>query len=335
MTRVVALTSGDPAGIGLEISFKAWTRLPRHDPFVLICDPDHAADMGHLLDLPVVTVRSAEAAAHEFSKGVPVLPVAFANRADPGSPDAGNAGNVLDTIRVAVECWRAGEVAAVCTNPVSKVVLKTGAGFQYPGQTEFLSDLSGVESGIMMLCNGDFRVVPVTVHVALRSVPGKLTGEKIERAIRVSDRALRSDFRITSPRIAVAGLNPHAGENGLMGEEDIHLIRPVVDRLAGEGMAIQGPLPADSMFHAEARESYDVAVCMYHDQALIPVKTIGMLQTVNVTLGLPFIRTSPGHGTAFDIAGKNRANERSLVEALTLARQLAANRARWSEPRDA
>ena len=328
MTRVVALTSGDPAGIGLEISFKAWARLPRHDPFVLICDPDHAADMGRSLDLPMVTVRSADAAAEVFSEGVPVLPVAFPNRAVPGSPDAGNAGNVLDTIRMAVECWRAGEVAAVCTNPVSKITLKTGAGFRFPGQTEFLSFLSGTDSGIMMLCNGNFRVVPVTVHVALRDVPKKLTGERIEHAIRVSDLALRSDFRIKSPRIAVAGLNPHAGENGMMGEEDIHLIRPIVNRLAGEGMAIHGPLPADSMFHAEARESYDVAVCMYHDQALIPIKTIGMPHTVNVTLGLPFIRTSPGHGTAFGIAGENRANECSLVEALTLARQLAANRGR-------
>ncbi len=328
MTRVVALTSGDPAGIGLEISFKAWTHLPPHDPFVLICDPDHAADMGRSLELPMVTVKSADAAPEVFSEGVPVLPVAFPNRAVPGSPDAGNAENVLDTIRMAVACWRAGEVAAVCTNPVSKIVLTSGAGFRFPGQTEFLSALSGTESGIMMLCNGNFRVVPVTVHVSLRNVPEKLTGERIEHAIRVSDRALRSDFRIESPRIAVAGLNPHAGENGLMGEEDIHLIRPIVNRLAGEGMAIRGPLPADSMFHAEARESYDVAVCMYHDQALIPIKTIGMPRAVNVTLGLPFVRTSPGHGTAFDIAGENRANERSLIEALTLARQLAANRGR-------
>lgn len=335
MTLAVALTSGDPAGIGLETAFKAWSHFSRHDPFVLICDPDHAADIGQSLNRAVVQVRSPEAAVEVFSEGVPVLPVAFRNPATPGSPDAGNARNVLDTIRIAVEYERAGKVTAVCTNPVSKSVLRMGARFQCPGQTEFLAELSGADSGIMMLCNGDFRVVPVTTHIALRDVPERLTGNRIERAIRVSELALKSDFRITCPRIAVAGLNPHAGENGMMGQEDIRLIQPIVARLAAEGMAIRGPVPADSMFHAEARKSYDVAICMYHDQALIPVKTVGMTHTVNVTLGLPFVRTSPGHGTAFDIAGQNRADERSLVEALKLARRLAANRGKSSESSDA
>ena len=335
MTPVVALTSGDPAGIGLETAFKAWSHFSDQDPFVLICDPDHAAETGQSLNLAMVRVGSPEAAGEAFSEGVPVLPVAFRNPATPGSPDAGNARNVLDTIRTAVECQRAGKVTAICTNPVSKSILKEGARFRYPGQTEFLTALSGADSGIMMLCNGDFRVVPVTTHIALRDVPGRLTGKRIERAIRVSEQALKSDFRIGSPRIAVAGLNPHAGENGMMGHEDIHLIQPIVAGLEAEGMAIRGPLPADSMFHAEARKSYDVAICMYHDQALIPVKTVGMMHAVNVTLGLPFVRTSPGHGTAFDIAGQNRADERSLVEALKLARRLAANRGTCSERRDA
>ena len=334
MKRPVALACGDPAGVGPEIALKAWEHLTRDDPFVLIGDLEHCAELGHALDRTVIEVASAEAAADAFENGVPVLNVACLRRAVSGSPDPANAPSVVEAIRVAVECWKSGAASAVCTNPVSKHVLKTGAGFPHPGQTEFLAALAGANHGVMMLCNSELRVVPVTVHIPVAEITRKLTAAIIERAIRVTDHALRSDFGIENPRISVAGLNPHAGENGMMGTEDIEVIQPVVARLADEGMALQGPLAADSMFHAEARATYDAAVCMFHDQALIPVKTIGMAETVNVTLGLPFVRTSPGHGTAFDIAGQNRASERSLVEALKLARRLAENRDKRREPRD-
>ncbi|MDE2792138.1 MAG: 4-hydroxythreonine-4-phosphate dehydrogenase PdxA [Paracoccaceae bacterium] len=329
MTVPVALTAGDPAGIGLEIAFKAWSRLSPSQSFLLYCDPDHAANVGHTLGLPSVVVETPGDATDAFSDGLPIKPVHFRNPAVSGTPDPENAHDVIRSIRLAVDSVRRGEAGSLCTNPVSKFTLKSGSGFRFPGQTEFLAKISGSDTGLMMLCAGRFRVVPVTVHLALRLVPRRLDQATVERAIRLAEAGLRTDFGVTRPRLAVAGLNPHAGEGGLIGSEDQDTIRPVIRRLAAEGMQVTGPHPADSLFCPVARKTYDAAVCMYHDQALIPVKTVDFARTVNVTLGLPFVRTSPGHGTAFDIAGTGNADETSLVEALKLARRLSRNRQRF------
>ncbi len=221
----------------------------------------------------------------------------------------------------------AGEVAAICTAPISKIALRDGAGFAFPGHTEYLAALAGVERVVMMLACPDLRVVPATIHIPLAEVPAALTPALLEETLLLTDRALRQDFGIAQPVIAVAGLNPHAGEGGMLGREEIEIIGPVVERLGRRGIRLIGPMSADTMFHPAARARYDAAVAMYHDQALIPIKTIDFAGGVNVTLGLPFIRTSPDHGTAFDIAGTGVADPTSLVAALTLAAEMAARRA--------
>jgi 4-hydroxythreonine-4-phosphate dehydrogenase len=226
----------------------------------------------------------------------------------------------------AVALVQAGAAAAVVTNPINKKALKDGAGFAFPGHTEYLAHLGGVERPVMMLVSPELRVVPVTIHIALAAVPGALTAALIEETARITAQALIDDFGIARPRLAVAGLNPHAGEQGAMGREEIEVIAPALERLRAEGLEISGPLPADTMFHAEARARYDVALTMYHDQGLIPLKALDFARGVNVTLGLPFIRTSPDHGTAYDIAGTGRADPTSLIEALNLAAAMAARR---------
>jgi 4-hydroxythreonine-4-phosphate dehydrogenase len=229
-------------------------------------------------------------------------------------------------IERAVRLVTAGEAAAICTAPIHKKALKDGAGFAFPGHTEFLAHLAGVEQVVMLLACPGLRVVPATIHIALAEVPKALTPAGLAQVIRITHAGLRRDFGLLSPRIAVAGLNPHAGEGGAIGREEIDWIAPLVERLAAEGMAIRGPLSADTMFHPAARAGYDVAICMYHDQALIPIKTIDFAGGVNVTLGLPFVRTSPDHGTAHDIAGRGTADPSSLVAALRMAREMAARR---------
>lgn len=221
---------------------------------------------------------------------------------------------------------RSGAASALCTAPIHKKALKDGAGFAYPGHTEYLAALAGVERVVMMLASDMLRVVPTTIHIPVAEVPRALTAALLTDTLLITHAALRRDFGLAAPRIAVAGLNPHAGEGGAMGVEEIEMIIPVLDALRAEGMDIIGPMSADTMFHAAARKSYDVAVCMYHDQALIPIKTLDFDRGVNVTLGLPFIRTSPDHGTAFDIAGQGIANPTSLIEALKLAQKMAAHR---------
>jgi 4-hydroxythreonine-4-phosphate dehydrogenase len=309
----VVLTCGDPSGIGPEIAAKAWAAGER---FVWIGDPRH---------LPAGTPwRAVEAGAAASDGPLPVLTHGFAEPALPGNPNPANAAGTIAVIERAVRLVQSGEAAAICTAPIHKKALHDGAGFAFPGHTEFLAHLAGVERVVMMLACPELRVVPATIHIALSRVPEALTEELLEDTIRITHAGLIRDFAIAAPRIAVAGLNPHAGEGGAMGREELDWIAPLVARLAAAGMAIRGPMSADTMFHPGARKGYDAAICMYHDQALIPIKTIDFAGGVNVTLGLPFVRTSPDHGTAYDIAGRGVADPSSLVAALRMARDMVA-----------
>ena len=315
MRAPVLLTCGDPSGIGPEIATKAWAAGQR---FVWLGDPRH---------LPPGTDWREVAEGEGPGEGaLAVLRHDFAARALPGQPDPANAAGVIAVIERAVRLVQAGRASAICTAPIHKKALKDGAGFAFPGHTEFLAHLAGVDRVVMMLACPGLRVVPATIHIALSEVPRALTPEVLEATIRITHAGLVRDFGIAAPRIAVAGLNPHAGEGGAMGREEIDWMAPLVARLAAEGMAIRGPMSADTMFHAAARATYDAAVCAYHDQALIPIKTIDFAGGVNVTLGLPFVRTSPDHGTAYDIAGRGVADPSSLIAALRMAHEMAAAR---------
>ncbi len=321
MTAPVALSCGEPAGIGPELAAAAWARLRGEVPFFLIGDPGHLP-----AGTPVAEISDPSETAAAAAHGLPVLGHDFPGALTRGRPDPVHAQGVIDVIARAVDLVRAGAASALCTNPIHKQALQEGAGFAYPGHTEYLAALAGVGRVAMMLASDTLRVVPVTIHIPLRDVPGALTAEGLEHTIRIAHAALIADFGIKAPRLAVAGLNPHAGEGGRMGREEIDLIAPVLDRLRGEGMDIRGPLSADTMFHAAARAGYDAAIAMYHDQALIPIKTLAFDSGVNVTLGLPFVRTSPDHGTALDIAGRGLADPGSLIAALRLAARMAAAR---------
>ncbi len=322
MTAPVALSCGDPAGVGPEIAVAAWTALRDGLPFVWLGDPRHLPP-----GTPFAVIDDPARAAAAAREALPVLPVPFAAPAVPGQPDLRNAAGTVAAIDRAVALARAGAASAVCTAPVSKKVLVDGAGFAHPGHTEYLAALAGVERVVMMLACPELRVVPATIHIPLAEVPRALTRGLLEETLRITAAALRRDFGIDRPRIAVAGLNPHAGEGGLMGREDMDVVAPVIAALRAEGLDLAGPLPADTMFHPAARARYDAAVCMYHDQALIPIKTIDFAGGVNVTLGLPFVRTSPDHGTAFDIAGRGVADPTSLIAALRMAAEMARRRA--------
>ena len=315
VTAPVILTSGDPSGIGPELAAKAWAAGER---FVWLGDPRH---------LPQGTTWRAVEPGEAVADGpLCVLPQEFAAPARPGTPDPLNAPCVIAVIERAVRLVMAGKASAICTAPIHKKALKDSAGFAFPGHTEFLAHLAGVDRVAMMLACPELRVVPATIHIALADVPHALTQEVLEATIRITNAAMTRDFGIAAPRLAVAGLNPHAGEGGTMGREEVTWMAPLLARLAAEGLAVRGPLPADTMFHPAARKGYDVAICAYHDQALIPIKTIDFAGGVNVTLGLPFVRTSPDHGTAFDIAGRGVADPSSLIAALRMARDMTAAR---------
>jgi 4-hydroxythreonine-4-phosphate dehydrogenase len=315
VSDTVLLTCGDPAGIGPEIAAKAWDAGER---FVWLGDPRH---------LPGGTAWREVTEGESPGNGpIAVLRHDFAASATPGQPAEANAAGIVAVIERAVHLVQAGRAGAICTAPINKKALKDGADFAYPGHTEFLAHLAGVKRVVMMLACPGLRVVPTTIHIPLSDVPAALTDELLETTIRITRAGLMRDFGVPDPRITVAGLNPHAGEGGAMGWEDERMIRPVVARLQAEGMAITGPRPADTMFHAAARSGYDVAICAYHDQALIPIKTIDFAGGVNVTLGLPFVRTSPDHGTAYDIAGRGQADPSSLIAALRMARDMATAR---------
>ncbi|WP_439507128.1 4-hydroxythreonine-4-phosphate dehydrogenase PdxA [Yoonia sp.] len=315
--KPVAISCGEPAGIGPEVAAKAWAVL-RHDlPMVWIGDPAHLPSGTPLRvvdDLNGITPDAMAVLARDF--GSPAVA---------GQPNPTHAQGVIDAIATGVDLVRSGQASAICTAPIHKAALIAGAGFAYPGHTEYLAALAGVDRVVMMLACEGLRVVPATIHIPLAAVPETLTASLLTDTILITHAALRRQFGIAAPRIAVAGLNPHAGEDGKMGSEEIEMITPVLDALRAEGLDISGPHSADTMFHAAARARYDVAICMYHDQALIPIKTIDFAGGVNVTLGLPFIRTSPDHGTAFDIAGRGIADPASMIAALRQAERMAKN----------
>jgi 4-hydroxythreonine-4-phosphate dehydrogenase len=317
----VALTLGEPAGIGPELAAMAWEKLDGRVPFFVLGDPAH---LGHL-GVPVAPIAAPPEAARVLHRGLPVLPHPFPAPATPGTLEPANAPAVVSAITRAVDLTVRGEAAALTTGPIHKKALMDGAGFAFAGHTEFLAHLAGVDRVVMMLASPDLRVVPTTIHIPLAEVPRALDRALLSDTIRITDAALRRDFGIESPLIAVTGLNPHAGEGGAMGREEIETIAPVIEALRAEGYGLTGPHSADTLFHAAARARYDAAVAMYHDQALIPIKTLAFDAGVNVTLGLPFVRTSPDHGTALDIAGTGRARPDSLIAALELAAELARN----------
>lgn len=330
MTAPLALTMGEPAGIGGEIALKAWREHGTYGlpPFFAIDDPERLAALGAALGLevPIREIARPNEAARVFPTGLPVLRQTLAHRPIPGRPDAANAPAVIAAIERAVSLVRNGQAGAVVTNPIQKEALY-GAGFAYPGHTEFLGALAGVARPVMMLAGPDLRAVPVTIHLSLAAAVAGLSTVAIVECGRVTATALKRDFGINQPRLAVAALNPHAGEGGTMGSEEREIIVPAVAELAAAGISVRGPVPADTLFHAAARKRYDAALCMYHDQALIPLKTLDFDRGVNITLGLPFIRTSPDHGTAMDIAGQGVANPASLIAAMTIAGAMAARRA--------
>ena len=318
----VAISCGEPAGIGPEIAARAWHALRHEVPVLYLGDPDHLPE-----DVPVVCIDQLEDVPEVGKTALPVLSHRFDGPLTHGQPNPDHAQSVVEMITTAVTLLKNGAVSALCTAPIHKKALQDGAGFTFPGHTEFLADLSDTAHVVMMLVSEQLRVVPATIHMPLSEVPQALSPEVLEQTVRITHDGLIRDFGILVPRIAIAGLNPHAGEGGKMGREEIEVITPVLDKLRGEGMDLRGPLSADTMFHAAARTTYDAAICMYHDQALIPIKTLDFDRGVNVTLGLPFVRTSPDHGTALDIAGKGIANASSMIEAVRLAARLGRIRA--------
>ncbi|MFT4961564.1 MAG: 4-hydroxythreonine-4-phosphate dehydrogenase [Paracoccaceae bacterium] len=318
MSAPIALCCGEPAGVGPELAVKAWQELRDSCPFVWIGDPGHLP-----AGTPIAELDSPEAAARLSASAMPVLRHDFAAPALPGIAEPSNAQGVIDVIKRAVSLAQSDAVSAICTAPINKKALIDGAGFKYPGHTEFLAALAGVDHVVMMLASEQLRVVPTTIHIAIADVPTVLTPDLLRQTIRITAKALQDQFGIAQPRLAVAGLNPHAGEGGNMGQEELNWINALIAEYDGKDYTVTGPHPADTLFHAAARARYDAAICMYHDQALIPIKTLDFDRGVNVTLGLPFIRTSPDHGTAFDIAGQGIANPTSLVEALKLAQRMA------------
>jgi 4-hydroxythreonine-4-phosphate dehydrogenase len=331
MSKPLVLTMGEPAGIGGELALAAWARRDESVPvFATIDDPSRLKALARLIGItvPIHTIDRIEDAHDAWMTGLPVLPHRLAAQVQPGRLDARNSPMVISAIERAVELVQSGEAAAIVTNPIHKKILME-AGFSHPGHTEFLAALAGLGiMPVMMLACSTLRVVPITVHMALRRVFETLDASLILRTARITEAALRRDFGIELPRLAIAGLNPHAGESGAFGREEIELIIPAIEELRDEGLRVSGPLPADTMFHAAARAHYDAALCMYHDQALIPIKTLDFDHGVNVTLGLPFIRTSPDHGTALDIAATGRANPDSLIAALRIAADMVAARHR-------
>jgi 4-hydroxythreonine-4-phosphate dehydrogenase len=323
----LAVSLGDPAGIGPEVIAKCWDNRERFDlpPFVAIGDPRSVASVW---DGPIATIDDPREVDSAFDVGLPLIQLRSPDEERPGHPSVAGAHCSLDALEIAVGLARSGSASGVVTGPVSKEQLYS-IGFQHPGQTEFVAERCGIAVGnvVMMLAGPTLRTVPVTTHIPLNEVPVQLNSGLIESRGRTTLRGLQRNFGIAEPRLAVTGLNPHAGEGGLLGREEIEVIEPAIAALRAEGWRVTGPHPADTLFHETARARYDAALCMYHDQALIPVKALHFTDAVNITLGLPIVRTAPDHGTAFDIAGEDRADPRPMAAAIRLAGQCAVNRA--------
>lgn len=316
----IVITSGDPSGIGPEVVQKSWTSLKRDKDcnFFWVGDPLHLPNNG----IPWQPIKHPEEASEVFSEALPVLAHKFSNSLKVGQPQPENAGDIISVIKKAVNLVVNGKAKALCTSPINKDVLKSGAHFPYPGHTEFLAHLDNIDTPVMMLACSKLKVVPATIHIPLKEVPCSLSVVGLSETIKITNKAMKEKFNISEPVIAVSGLNPHAGENGQLGREEKEILIPAIRNLQGS-INIIGPLSADAMFHPAARAKYDVAITMYHDQALIPLKTIGFEEGVNITLGLSFVRTSPDHGTAFDLAGQNIADETSTINAIKMAVSLS------------
>lgn len=315
--KPVVVTCGEPAGIGPEIAVRAWEVLRSSVPMLWLGDPRH---LPH--GTPIKRVENAAQAEGLNHDALPVLSHPFEGTAQRGIADPANAKGVVAVIARAVALAQSGAASAICTAPIHKKALKDGADFAYPGHTEYLAALGGDCDVVMMLASDQLRVVPATIHIPLADVATALTPDLLRRTIEITHNGLQRQFGLSTPRIAISGLNPHAGEGGAMGSQELDWIAPLIIQMQTEGFNLRGPLPADTMFHAAARAGYDAAIAMYHDQALIPIKTLDFDRGVNVTLGLPFIRTSPDHGTAFDIAGQGIANPTSMIEAIKMAHRM-------------
>ena len=328
MIAPLAVAMGDSAGVGPEITAKAWKARELHSlaPFFAVGDP---RAIRQVWDGPIVQITDPEEATSAFARALPILTVGDGGEVVPGTPNDSTARAALQSLEIAVGLASAGAAGGVVTGPVSKAQLY-GIGFTYPGQTEFVAERCGIsgENAVMMLAGPTLRVVPLTVHLAIADVPGALSIELILAKARVTARGVLRNFGIERPRLAFAGLNPHAGEGGAIGREEIDIILPAIELLRAEGIDAIGPFAADAMFHARARAGYDVALCPYHDQALIPIKTLHFDEGVNITLGLPIVRTSPDHGTAFGIAGKDQAEPGAMIAAILMAGEAADRRAR-------
>lgn len=317
----IAISCGEPAGVGPEVAAKAWAVLRNDMPMLWIGDPSHLPG-----GTPHQVISDASEAASISQTALPVLARDFGPALTPGIANPAHAAGVIAAIETAVNLVTSRQCSAMTTAPIHKKALADGAGFAYPGHTEFLAALGKVDQVVMMLACDQLRVVPTTIHIALSDVPEAFTARLLTDTVLITHAALRRDFGIDRPRLVVAGLNPHAGEGGKMGTEELEWMNDTIAALQAEGIDLRGPMPPDTMFHARARATYDAAICAYHDQALIPIKTIDFDNGVNVTLGLPFIRTSPDHGTAFDIAGQGIANPSSMIAALRVAHKMAQSR---------
>ncbi|VAV91119.1 4-hydroxythreonine-4-phosphate dehydrogenase [hydrothermal vent metagenome] len=318
-TKPFAISCGDPAGIGPEIIGKSWLQRNNNklNPFFAVGNIDDFHAVGRAKPIKITEPNEAFEA---FDKGLPVLDIFHGEASVLGAPTLDGAQCALHALEVACGLARSGDAGAIITAPVSKSQLYQ-IGFRYPGQTEFVSERCGIarENAVMMLAGPSLRVIPMTTHIPLKEVPQQLTQELVIARGKAAAKAMTRNFGIESPRIAVAGLNPHAGENGNLGDEEKRIMQPAIDALRKTGLIITDPMPADTMFHDEARSKYDVALCPYHDQALIPLKTLHFFDGVNLTLGLPIVRTSPDHGTAYDIAGRDMADPRSMIAAIQMA----------------
>ncbi len=315
--KPVALTCGEPAGIGSELAVKAWQRLRETELFFWMGDPAHLPKGAQYQ-----VIEAPKDAAKVMPHALPVLGYNFPEPVRFGVPSPKNAQMIIEILVKAVEFVSLGQAIAMCTLPIHKKALQDGAGFDYPGHTEFLAYLCGAKQPVMLLASPELKVVPATVHIPLSEVPHALVHLDLEEIITITFESLKILFKIADPHLAVSGLNPHAGECGKFGCEDIEIIQPVIAKLQQRGMNVTGPHSADTMFHKTARGKYDAAIAMYHDQALIPIKTLDFDKGVNITLGLPFVRTSPDHGTALDIAGKGKASPVSTIEAIKMASRL-------------